>query len=328
MRFADADGSLIDVYQAATQMADEALPERLGEVSGSSVRRHIRALLDGALGPEGFHGVFTANMHTDEAVHAGANAIVEEARARGVPVVSSVQMLDWLDGRDQTSFAGLERDAAGGVRFTLQPGAGARGLQVMLPARSAAGTLVALTRDGVAVPARPLTFKGVDYLVADGIAGDYVARYAVAPPTPGGGTGGGTIGGTGGSTGGNTGGSTGEGMEAQPPQPAPTAGAVLEGAPRARASRRGRVRMNVGCRDRERACRVALSLERRRMTVARRRAVVPAASTRTLTLRLSRAARRTLAARGRLRLRAVLESGSGDAPLRSARRVTVRAPRP
>ena len=86
--------------------------------------------------------------------------------------------------------------------------------------------------------------------------------------------------------------------------------------------------MNVGCLDRERACRVALSLERRRMTVARRRAVVPAASTRTLTLRLSRAARRTLAARGRLRLRAVLESGSGHAPLRSARRVTVRAPQP
>ena len=26
MRFADADGSLIDVYQAATQIADEALP--------------------------------------------------------------------------------------------------------------------------------------------------------------------------------------------------------------------------------------------------------------------------------------------------------------
>ena len=317
MRFADADGSLIDVYQAATQIADEALPERPGELSGSSVRRHIRALLDGALGPEGFHGVFTVNMHTDNTVHPGAEAIVEEARARGVPVVSSVQMLDWLDGRDQTTFAGLESDGEGGVRFTLHPGAGARGLQVMLPARSTAGSLAVLTRDGVAVPARPVRFKGVDYLVADGVAGDYVARYAEPPPTPP------TPPATDGGAGGGTGGS---GTPA--PRPVLSAGAVLQGAPWARASRRGAVRMRVACRDHERSCPVALRLEHRRLTVARRRAVVAAASTRSLTLRLSRSARRALAARGRLRLRAVLESHSGDARLRSARRVTVRAPRP
>ena len=57
MRFADADGSLIDVYQAATQLTDE---------SGIDVDTHISALLDGALGPEGYYGVFTANMHTDK----------------------------------------------------------------------------------------------------------------------------------------------------------------------------------------------------------------------------------------------------------------------
>ena len=171
------------------------------------------------------------------------------------------------------------------------------------------------------MPARPVRFKGVDYLVADGVAGDYVARYAELPPTP----------------------PTPPTPRPQPwrrhgrhrrrtgtpsPRPVPSAGAVLEGAPHARASRRGAVRIKVACRDHERACRVALRLEHRRLTVARRSAVVAAASTRSLTLRLSRSARRTLAARGRLRLRAVLESRSGDARLRSARRVTVRAARP
>ena len=73
MRFADTDGSLIDVYQAATQLTDE---------SGIDVARHITALLDGALGPEGYYGVFTANVHTDEPDNPGADAIVAEAQAR------------------------------------------------------------------------------------------------------------------------------------------------------------------------------------------------------------------------------------------------------
>ena len=42
MRFADLDGSLIDVYQATTQMTDE---------SGIDYPAHIDALLDKALGP-------------------------------------------------------------------------------------------------------------------------------------------------------------------------------------------------------------------------------------------------------------------------------------
>ena len=56
MRFADLDGTMIDVYQAATQMTDE---------SGQSYPFTVDALLDKALGTEGYYGVFTANMHTD-----------------------------------------------------------------------------------------------------------------------------------------------------------------------------------------------------------------------------------------------------------------------
>ena len=59
MRFADLDGSMIDVYQAATQMTDE---------SGQTYPFTIDTLLDRALGPEGYYGVFTANMHTDDPI--------------------------------------------------------------------------------------------------------------------------------------------------------------------------------------------------------------------------------------------------------------------
>ena len=45
MRFADLDGSMIDVYQAPTQMTDE---------SGQSYPAHVDALLDNALGAQGY----------------------------------------------------------------------------------------------------------------------------------------------------------------------------------------------------------------------------------------------------------------------------------
>ena len=84
---------------------------------------HVDALLDGALGPQGYYGVFTANMHTDDADHAGADAIVAAAKARGVPVVSAAQMLDWLDGRNDSSFDGLGVQQQR-LQFTIQPGTG------------------------------------------------------------------------------------------------------------------------------------------------------------------------------------------------------------
>ena len=182
MRFADADGSLIDVYQATTQLTDETLLDPPG-ARGAAARRHIAALLDAALGAEGFHGVFTANMHTDDSVHGGADAIVQEALARGVPVVSSEQMLDWLDGRNETRFAGLAAEG-GRVRFTLQPAPGARGLQAMVPARSADGALTGVTRDGAAVATRRVLVKGVEYGMFDGLPGAYVATYRPGPPEP------------------------------------------------------------------------------------------------------------------------------------------------
>ena len=93
---------IIDVYQATTQMTDE---------SGQTYPYTIDTLLDKAIGPEGYYGVFTANMHTDTVESSGSDAIVSSALARGIPVVSARQMLD-LAGRPQCldiQFAELER---------------------------------------------------------------------------------------------------------------------------------------------------------------------------------------------------------------------------
>ena len=79
MRFADLDGTLIDVYNAATQMTDE---------SGQQYPYTIDTLIDRALGAEGYYGAFTINAHTDLAQIPESDAVVTSALSRGVPIVS------------------------------------------------------------------------------------------------------------------------------------------------------------------------------------------------------------------------------------------------
>jgi len=168
MRFADLDGTRIDVYQAATQMTDE---------SGQSYAFNIDTLLDNALGAPGYYGVITANMHTDSASHAGSDAIVASAQARGVPVVTARQMLTWLDGRNGSTFGAIAW-SGNALSFTVTAAAGANGLRAMLPATSAAGTLASLTVNGNPVAFTAQTVKGIAYAVFPATSGSYVATYA------------------------------------------------------------------------------------------------------------------------------------------------------
>ena len=181
MRFADASGNTINVYQAATQMTDE---------SGQGYPETVDALLDKALGPQGFYGAFTANMHTDfndlnDPKHSmeGSDAIIASAQDRGVPVVSSKQMLEWLDGRNASTFGSISR-LADTVSFTVSPGTGSRGLQVMLPARLGTKTIVQLLLNSAPVSYALETIKGVDYALFNGVAGTYEAAYAVDQTPP------------------------------------------------------------------------------------------------------------------------------------------------
>ena len=167
---------MIDVYQAATQMTDE---------SGQTYPFTIDTLLDNALGAEGYYGVFTANMHTDAAVHPASDAIVASAQARGVPVVSARQMLTWLDGRNGSvvRLDRLERDDK--LEFTIDHAAGANGLRAMVPTTSSVGALTGVKLNGSPVPDdQPQTIKGREYAFFDAAPGSYEAIYAVDETAP------------------------------------------------------------------------------------------------------------------------------------------------
>ena len=179
-RFADSDGSLIDVYQAMTQVTDEA--ENTLPTTGQ-MHSLLDGALDNALGSKGYFGVFTAILHSDLGDHTELNDMVSEAVERGVPVVSSEQMLDWLDGRNGSSFGNISY-SGNQLTFSVVTNDKARGIEAMLPASSASGPLSKLSRGGQPVSWTKRTIKGVDYVVFKGVAGSYTATYATDTSAP------------------------------------------------------------------------------------------------------------------------------------------------
>jgi fibronectin type 3 domain-containing protein len=169
MRFSDLDGSLIDVYQENTNMTDE---------SGQSYPSTVDTLLDNALGPLGYYGAFGVNIHNDNAApQPDDEAIVASAQARGVPLISYKQLLTWTDGRNGSTIRGLNW-SAGTFTFVTTVGAGANGLQTLLPTQGPTGTLSALTCGGSTQPYTLQVIKGIQYAMFDTVTGTCRATYS------------------------------------------------------------------------------------------------------------------------------------------------------
>lgn len=173
MRFSDLDGSIIDVYQATTQMTDE---------SRQRYPMTVNTLLDRALGPEAYYGVFTANMHTDSVDSLGSNHIVSSARARGVPIISSKQMLSWLDARNGSNIGAINWHGSS-LGFSVNAMPDARGLQAMLPNHFQGNTLLNVTRNGVPIAHTVQTIKGIEYAIFYVDSATYQANYTGVVPT-------------------------------------------------------------------------------------------------------------------------------------------------
>lgn len=167
MRFAKLDGSMVDVYQAATQMTDE---------SKQVYPYTVDTLLKNATGKAEYYGVFTANMHNDRLQSPGADAIVEAARSFHVPIVSAAQMLRWLDGRNASSFQNLTWQA-GQLQFTTAVGTGGNGIQVLLPVKCGAGELASLTLDGKNMKREMRVVNGLSYAAFAAATGVFTAKY-------------------------------------------------------------------------------------------------------------------------------------------------------
>ena len=174
MRFADLDGSLIDVYQATTQMNDEA---------DQSYPFTVDTLLDRAAG-SGYYGAYTVNAHADTADSPVADAVLASAQARSIPIISSAQLLTWLDARNNSSFGSIAWNGSA-LSFGISADASANDLQAMLPMQSSGGLLKTITRSGTPVSFTSSTIKGIAYAAFPAVTGSYAASYAsdTTPPT-------------------------------------------------------------------------------------------------------------------------------------------------
>ncbi|WP_439882594.1 DUF4082 domain-containing protein [Pontibacter sp. MBLB2868] len=170
MRFTDMDGGLIDTYQLTTQMTDE---------SDQTFPYTIDQLLNKALGQEGYYGIFCANMHTDAGTSSGSDAIIASAKARNVPVISSRQLLIWLDGRNGSTFNAMSWNGSE-LNFQVSVASGARNLQGMLPMTEKTGQLTNLTVNGSPVVVRREIIKGIEYAFFPCTTGNYVATYDIS----------------------------------------------------------------------------------------------------------------------------------------------------
>jgi hypothetical protein len=167
MRFAKRDGSIIDVYQATTQMTDE---------SKQVYPFTFNTLLSNALGDSEYYAVFTVNMHNDQPKSVGADAVITTALSHHIPIVTAAQMLKWLDGRNASSFQNLTW-SAGQLGFTIAVATGGSGIQALLPMTSKAGSLVSLTLDGVEVNRQTRSIAGLNYAAFSAAPGSFVATY-------------------------------------------------------------------------------------------------------------------------------------------------------
>ena len=174
-RFTRSDGSMIDVYQGATQMTDE---------SGQSYPYTPDTLLDRALGSQGYYGYFVANVHTDTPSIYEDTALLSSARSRGVPVVSARDVLEFVDGRNQSSFQDLSWNATE-LNFRIVVASGATNLTSMVPTAGPDGLVLSEIRQGVTpVAFQRTTIKGIEYATFPAAAATYRAVYAAPAAAP------------------------------------------------------------------------------------------------------------------------------------------------
>ncbi|MCS7480373.1 DUF4082 domain-containing protein [Umezawaea endophytica] len=166
MRFADVDGTMIDVYQVVSQLVDE---------NGLTYPAGIDTMLDRALGPEGYYGVFGTHYYLSD--NFGAQ-VITSAKARGVPMITGQQILDWTDGRNNSFFSQITWNG-NNLTFTATVDARTNGmLRGMLPMQSIKGALTGITRNGAAVVHTQETIKGVTYAMFPVTTGNFSAAYA------------------------------------------------------------------------------------------------------------------------------------------------------
>jgi len=164
MRFADMNGEILDIYQSATHIVDE---------NGIKYARGISDMVDKAIGPEQFFGMFATHYDfRDDFI----NTAIRIAKQKGVALISAAQALRWTDARSTSSFENIGW-AGDTLRFDLRIGAGASEVTALLPLHSGGHKVAAIECDGAAKVYHMVRIKGLDYAAFSLGTGSCQAAY-------------------------------------------------------------------------------------------------------------------------------------------------------
>jgi hypothetical protein len=165
MKFAAADGSVLDIYGSVTQLPDE----QWGRGAMSS---NFKLLLDRSLDSE-IYSYINLNFHTDRWKawsRPEGLEVIDYAIQRQVPIWTVKQTLGFIEGRSATRLEGARWDHSR-LSFRLEVPASAPGVTLMLPSIHAGQKLQRVYLDGRENPPIVRALKGVDYAFLPASAG-------------------------------------------------------------------------------------------------------------------------------------------------------------
>jgi hypothetical protein len=164
MPFVTEDGTVLNIYQAATQLINE---NKVPQVEG------VHSMIERALGPDQFFSAFVAHYDFSDDY---ANILIDVAQQRRVALVSAEQMLAWVDARNTSRFTNVTwRDDT--LRFTKQLAAGAEHASVLLPIQSGNGGLISIQCGGETLDFVTQDIKGLSFASFSARPGNCEARY-------------------------------------------------------------------------------------------------------------------------------------------------------
>jgi hypothetical protein len=138
--------TFLDIYNSRTQVT-------VDNGQGASVVRNIvDSFLDAANGSLCYYGGFVVNMRSDNYgwSYDGSDNVVVSAQARGFPIVSGRQMVDWVDGCNSSSFGSIIWDGTT-LGFTIAVDPRSRNLLAMLPTKIGNTALNGITHNGITI---------------------------------------------------------------------------------------------------------------------------------------------------------------------------------
>lgn len=176
MRFCRLDGKLVDVYQQHMQIEDDVHFGDHIEYSARLTPARFSTVLDRMLHDQQtrFHMPMGFNIHPSNYVKFSGehgDEILVQAKARGVPVWSYDQWLDFWEARERCVCTKLEANASS-VSIWINGTAGGHDVRLAVPAKSSAGKIREVRVNGTPIAASLVKRYGEEITLVVLPAGD------------------------------------------------------------------------------------------------------------------------------------------------------------